>query len=287
MIGQAAKRRMTDAVAWAAALLLPALAAPAARAATSSWVWRDGGGRLAYRAQADGDRIPDFSMVGYGAGWIDLPATPPVVVTVTATTGDATARIQAALSSVAALPLQANGYRGTVQLGPGDYEIAGQIKITASGIVLRGSGRDLTSGSATRLIATGTSTRDVIAIGSTTSSPNYSGFSKIAIADARVPVGATSFTVASTAGLSVGHTINVNWSSNQAWIDANNMNLLDNPWQPCDRQQNSDRVITRIEGSRVVVDAPITSAIETIYGGGTIQRYNGFTSGGRITNVGV
>jgi autotransporter-associated beta strand protein len=261
--------------------------APEVFGATSTWVWRGTDGSLSYRAQADGDRIPDFSMVGYGAGWVDLPATPPVVVTVTATSGDATSRIQTAINTVAALPIQANGFRGTVQLAPGDYEIAGQLKIAASGVVLRGSGRDLTSGSASRLIATGTSTRDVISIGSTSAGPNYSGFSKVAIADARVPVGATSFTVASTAGLSVGHTINVNWTSNQAWINANNMNLLDNPWQPGDRQQNSDRVITRIEGNRIVVDAPITSAIETIYGGGTIQRYNGFTSGGRITNVGV
>ena len=261
--------------------------APEVFGATSTWVWRGTDGSLSYRAQSDGDRIPDFSMVGYGAGWVDLPATPPVVVTVTATTGDATSRIQTAINTVAALPIQANGFRGTVQLAPGDFEIAGQLKIAASGVVLRGSGRDLTSGSASRLIATGTSTRDVISIGSTSAGPNYSGFSKVAIADARVPVGATSFTVASTAGLSVGHTINVNWTSNQAWINANNMNLLDNPWQPGDRQQNSDRVITRIEGNRIVVDAPITSAIETIYGGGTIQRYNGFTSGGRITNVGV
>ena len=268
-------------------MMVAALVAHRACGATSTWVWRGTDGGLAYRQQDDGDRIPDFSMVGYGAGWTDLPATPPVIVTVTATTGDATSRIQTAINSVASLPLQANGYRGTVQLGPGDFEIASQLKIAASGVVLRGSGRDLTSGSASRLIATGTSTRDVISIGSTSASPNYSGFSKVAIADSRVPVGATSFNVASTAGLSVGHTINVNWTSNQAWINANGMNLLDNPWQPGDRQQNSDRVITRIEGNRVFVDAPITSAIETVYGGGTIQRYNGFTSGGRITNVGV
>jgi autotransporter-associated beta strand protein len=279
--------RIVPPAARAAVAMLAALAAPAASGATSTWIWRGGDGSLDYRTQADGDRIPDFSMVGYGAGWTDLPATPPVVVTVTATTGDTTSRIQAAINSVAALPLQVTGYRGTVQLAPGDYEIAGQLKITASGVVLRGAGRDLASGSASRLIATGTSTRDVISIGSTSPRPNHTGFSKIAIADARVPVGATSFAVASTTGLSVGHTINVNWTSNQAWIDANGMNLLANPWQPGDRQQNSDRVITRIEDNRVFLDAPITSAIETIYGGGTIQRYSGFTSGGRITNVGV
>ena len=117
--------------------MLAALAAPAASGATSTWIWRGSDGSLDYRTQADGDRIPDFSMVGYGAGWTDLPATPPVVLTVTATTGDATSRIQTAINSVASLPLQANGFRGTVQLAPGDYEIAGQLKITASGVVLR------------------------------------------------------------------------------------------------------------------------------------------------------
>lgn len=65
-----------------------------------------------------------------------------------------------------------NGFRGAVLLGPGDFEIAGQVKITASGVVLRGSGRDPASGSATRLIATGTSTRDVIAIGGVNAAEN-------------------------------------------------------------------------------------------------------------------
>ena len=104
-----------------------ALVAHRACGATSTWVWRGTDGGLAYRQQDDGDRIADFSMVGYGAGWTDLPATPPVAVTVTATTGDATSRIQTAINSVASLPLQANGFRGTVQLGPGDFEIAGQL----------------------------------------------------------------------------------------------------------------------------------------------------------------
>ncbi len=124
--------RIVPPAARAAVAILAALAAPAASGATSTWIWRGTGGSLDYRTQADGDRIPDFSMVGYGAGWTDLPTTPPVVVTVTATTGDTTSRIQAAINSAAALPLQANGYRGTVQLAPGDYEIAGQLKITRS-----------------------------------------------------------------------------------------------------------------------------------------------------------
>ena len=56
------------------------------RAVESSWVWRGDDGLLDYQVEADGDRIPDFSMVGFGAGWSDLPATPPVMITVAAAT---------------------------------------------------------------------------------------------------------------------------------------------------------------------------------------------------------
>ena len=86
MIGNA-----TPAVLRAAVMLAAALVAHRAYGATSTWVWRGTDGGLAYRQQDDGDRIADFSMVGYGAGWSDLPATPPVVVTVTAT-GSPTSR---------------------------------------------------------------------------------------------------------------------------------------------------------------------------------------------------
>ena len=263
--------------------LAAAIAAPARAEVTSSWVFRGDDGLLQYRLQPNGDRIPDFSAVGFGAGWRDLPATPPVIVTVPAAPGDATARIQEAIDAVAVQPIGPDGFRGTVQLGPGDHQIAGQVRISSSGIVLRGSGRDLGIPSATRLIATGSDDRDLIAIGGPGSGPGGIG-STIAISDARVPVGATSFRVASTAGLAVGQGLTVTWKSNQAWIDANGMNLLDNPWQPGARRQDSDRTITRIEGDRVFLDAPLTTAIEQIYGGGTIRPY---TDSNRITHVGV
>ena len=268
------------ALAWCG-VAMTAAAAGSANAAESTWVWRNGDGLLAYHTEADGDRIPDFSMVGFGAGWSDLPATPPVRVTVAAGTGDSTARIQAAINQVAALPMQPSGFRGSVLLAPGDFEIAGQLAISASGVVLRGSGT--VGAGTTRLIATGTSTRDLIAVGSSSAQRSFQG-TKIAIADDRVPVGATNFTVTDTTGLKVGQSINVNWTSNQAWINATGMDKLDNPWQPGQRQQNSDRIITRIEGNRVSIDAPITSAIDVAYGGGTIQRYS---FPGRISHVGI
>lgn len=54
--------------------------------------------------------------------------------------GDDTARIQAALDEVAARPLDGHGHRGALVLAPGVYEIAGTVRVRASGVVLRGSG---------------------------------------------------------------------------------------------------------------------------------------------------
>ena len=41
----------------------------------TSWVRTGVTGRLIYVPDAEGDRIPDFSMVGYGAGSAKYPAT--------------------------------------------------------------------------------------------------------------------------------------------------------------------------------------------------------------------
>jgi len=266
----------------AAGGLLAILATAAAVAAPeSSWVFRAADGQLDYRIEADGDRIPDFAAVGFGAGWTDLPAAPPAMISLAPIAGDNTARIQAALDAVGDMPLQPSGFRGAVLLTGGSYEIAGQLKIRASGVVLKGSGA--AGSSATRLVATGTSTRSLLTIGSSSAGRTFLG-PRIGISTERVPVGATSFEVVSTDGLVVGQPIDVRWSSNQAWIDAIGMDDLDNPWQPGSRKQNFDRIITRIEGNRVHLDAPLTMAIDTAYGGGTIQRY---TFPDRITHVGV
>lgn len=86
-----------------------------------------------------GDRIPDFSFCGYRASEEEIPMI-PVKVVVPLVRGDATATIQAAIDEVAKLTVDKNGFRGAVLLSKGTYEVSGQIKITASGIVLRGFG---------------------------------------------------------------------------------------------------------------------------------------------------
>src|SRR5204863_1471115 len=96
-------------------------------------------GKLVYTTDPSGDRIPDFSYCGYKASGQPIP-TIDIKVVVPVSKGDATLRIQSALDYVASLPVDANGFRGAVLMQKGNYEVYGQLLITASGVVLRGSG---------------------------------------------------------------------------------------------------------------------------------------------------
>ncbi|MCC5925891.1 MAG: BNR repeat-containing protein [Bacteroidetes bacterium] len=108
-------------------------------------------GRMRYTPDFRGNRLPDFSLVGYRNG-MDLPEVPVMMVVesrsalyeagnVTSPHGDDTERIQAAIDAVSSLPLDENGFRGAVLLKSGIYEIAGTLHIRASGVVLRGEGQ--------------------------------------------------------------------------------------------------------------------------------------------------
>ena len=77
---------------------------------------------LVYKSYPNGDRIPDFSFCGYRQSeypipWVDAKVYVPVV------DGDATGLIQQALNYVASLPMEPDGFRGAVQLAPGNYEL--------------------------------------------------------------------------------------------------------------------------------------------------------------------
>ena len=83
----------------------------------------------------------DFSHAGYMGGGVALPDV-PVKKTIEPSGGDDdTATIQAAIDEVSKLPLE-NGWRGAVLLAPGTYPCEGTIRISTSGVVLRGSGAD-------------------------------------------------------------------------------------------------------------------------------------------------
>jgi hypothetical protein len=236
-------------------------------------------GRLRYEQDAQGNRVPDFSACGYAGADREIPAA-PVRVSVTPGEGDDGARIQAALDQVAALPLAADGLRGTVALAAGQFEIAGQLRIAASGVVLRGAGA-LESG--TTLVATGDDRRTVIRIAGVNDRRIERG-SSVAVADDYVPVGALDLTATSAAGFAVGDAMLVSRPSTQEWVRELGCDAFGVGWRPGSRDVRWDRRIVAIQGDVLTLDAPITTAIDATYGGATVAKY---VWPGRIENVGV
>ncbi len=251
----------------------------------SQWVQRGTTGRLVYVPDAQGDRVPDFSDVGYQGGKLSLPDV-PAAVTIQPVAGDNTAHIQAAIDQVAAMPLGPDGFRGAVLLEAGHYDISGQLTIGASGVVLRGVGEGAND---TVLRATGTSQRDLIEVlGS--GSQSLTGSTRQMV-DKVVPV---------RAEFPCRHNLRVcsgrhgsHYPSQPGELDQRYRHGHDPPrpdgspitqWQPGSIDLRFDRVITRIEGDRIFVDAPLTNAFELQYGGGQIKKY---TWSDRIENVGI
>jgi hypothetical protein len=242
----------------------------------------DKGGKLIYAIASNGDRIPDYSYCGYMASEKPIPeATVRVVVPLKP--GDATLRIQAALDYVAGLPAGQGGVRGAVLLNKGVYNVNGSLKINASGVVLRGSGMG-TNG--TILLAAGKDRETFIHV----SGKNDRQTEKeIKITDAYVPVNANIVHIASGADIKTGDMVIVHRSSTQAWIntiktDHFGGDLTALAWKPGERDIYWDRKVVAVNGSAITLDAPLTTALDTAYGGGLIATYKW---PGRIVQVGV
>jgi hypothetical protein len=179
------------------------------------------GGALEYLADARGNRVPDFSHAGYAGGGVPLPLLPPRV-TVSPVEGDDGARIQAAIDYVSSLELDANGFRGAVQLTTGRFDVAGQIRIAASGVVLRGSGAEA---GGTVLVATGTDRRTLIEVAGADRRRKLA--EPVAVTDNYVPVNAKTLRVAHAKRFSVGQSVVVERASTSEWIETIGMD-----WAP-------------------------------------------------------
>ena len=243
-------------------------------------------GRLAYVPDAQGNTIHDASHAGYRGGGVAIP-TVPVRETAWPVAGDNTAHVQAAIDRVSARTPDANGLRGAVLLRAGYYRLAAPLRIQASGVVLRGEGMGDTG---TVLVGTGTGPTTggggqstLVLIGGA-SGVAVKDDTRRAVADDYVPVGARSFRVASAAGVRPGQAVMVRRIGNQAWIDAVGMNgeTPASRWRPFNVEW--DRVVVDVQGNTITVDAPLTCAIETRWGGGEVLLYD---EAGRIEHVGV
>ena len=239
-------------------------------------------GRLAYTNDSLGNRIPDFSYCGYMAGNENIPDA-VIKVIVPLKEGDATLRIQSALNYVSALKVGKSGLRGAVLLEKGSYQVAGILKINASGVVLRGSG---TGVNGTKLFATGLDRMGIIQI---VGKSDRAEGEPAAITDSYVPVNAMQVKVANAAAFKTGDNILIRRATTKNWIDDLGTDhfgggVTSLGWKPGQREIIWDRKIVKINGTVITVDAPITTALDAKYGGATISKY---TWNGRISNSGV
>jgi len=264
--------------AWLALLLLPVAAFALQRPPV---VKVTKGGGLEYTADAAGNRLPDFSSAGYGGGGVALPGVPARVL-VTPVAGDNDARIQAAIDFVSELKPDAQGIRGAVQLSVGRFEVAGQLKISASGVVLRGAGPG-TDG--TVIVATGTDRRALIRL---QGAPEPKAGPTIAVADALAPVGAVELHVKDGAALHRGDEVVIARPATEEWIHELGMDVAPGrqqfAWKMPAMTLHWDRMITAVEGDRLTLDAPLTTALDAKLGGGTVAVREW---PGRLTQVGV
>src|SRR4026208_1744288 len=104
---------------------------------TTSLVYPGIDGKLVYVADSLGNKIPDFSNAGYKGGGVAIPYV-TIKETVWPVRGANSTNIQAAIGRVSSLPLDASGFRGTVLLKMGFYDLEKPLYIKASGVVLRG-----------------------------------------------------------------------------------------------------------------------------------------------------
>ncbi len=243
-------------------------------------------GHLVYTPDANGNVVPDFSAVGYMNSEAPIP-TVGVVLTVNPIVGDNLDNVQNAINQVAAMPLDANGFRGAILFTAGTYNISDTVIISASGIVLRGVGSTV---SGTNFIATKTSQHVLFDfIGANGTAYISSNSTRKDITDLYVPVGTKQITVASGHTFAVGNKVFVHRIPNDAWISLLGMNLLSTidpaatDWTASAYDMNSERKIMSINGNVITLDAPIMDIIDPLYSTGELVKF----TDNRIQNCGI
>jgi hypothetical protein len=288
-----------------AGILLASCAA--AERPPSEWVYAGGDGKLVYRTTERGDRIMDFSHAGYMGGGVALPDV-AVARTVAPTDGDDDAAVvQSAVDEVAALPL-VGGFRGAVLLEPGVYRCERAIEISASGVVLRGSGA--TEDSRSTLLLTGRPHAAVVVRGGgegrrgrrrdgDEGRPGPSGDDdndeqrfETTIADDYVPSGTTTLTVNDATGLAVGDWVAIRKPVTRAWIEFMQMHDLmrdgdRQTWLRTGQGLNAERQIAAIDGNTLTLDVPLSDSIDAQFLGDVPADLDKISPPGRLSQVGV
>ncbi len=244
------------------------------------------GGKLTYTPDELGNIIPDFSHVGYRYGDEPIPDI-PVVVEVEPVEGDDGATIQAAINSLSGKSPDNHGFRGAILLKKGTYQVAGQILINVSGVVLRGEGN---SSDGTVIIAEGTDQRSLIKVDNGTMRTIHES-SRVSIIEPYVPVGRKFVVVSDATGYDAGDRIVLYRPGTTRWISDLKMDQIPPhssgtpiyQWKPSDYSFYFERLVTKVSNDTLFFRNPVVMAMESNYGGGSVYKYH-FN---RLENIGI
>lgn len=238
-------------------------------------------GTISYVPDRLGNIIPDFSGVGYRQGQVPIPQL--AVTRSIEPTGDDDVSIQKAIDELGMAEPDKQGFRGVLLLKKGVYKIKTSLRISQSGIVLRGEGAD------TKIIAVGTGQRNLINVAGKGAISEIAG-TKRTILDNYVAVGSFSFRINDASVFKKGDKIILKIPGTDRWITDIKMNRIDirdsatRQWTAKEYDLLFERTIIKVDGNRVFIDNPVMMAMEKKYGGGEIYKY---TFEGRIRQVGV
>ena len=211
----------------------------------------------------------DYSTCGYHASEQAIPDV-KATVTVSWQAGDCARLIQQAIDHVATMEPDANGHRGAVVLGEGSFTISEPLRITASGIVLRGMGRNRTT-----LIKQGVDRGAMIYI-EVKGKRREVRKDTIRVTNETIAAGSCRLNVRGTT-LKPGERILIVRPCTKEWIEHLKMDdfgggLDYTGWKPTDIDITWDRTVKAVDGNTITLDAPITTTISQDFGGAYILR---------------
>lgn len=211
----------------------------------------------------------DYSTCGYHASETIIPYVRNVV-RVDAAEGDCSPVIQQAIDYVSNLKPDANGFRGAVLLTEGTFYLDAPLRVSQSGVVIRGMGKQ-----STILVKRGFDRGAAIYLegkGKTAETENP----VIAEVQTFTKAGSTELTLSQTKGIAAGSRIQIIRPSTKEWIASLQMTgfgggLDYTGWHPTDIDITWERVVTAVQGNRITLDAPITASLSPDYGGAQVK----------------
>ena len=205
----------------------------------------------------------DYSTCGYHASEQSIPDV-KAIWTIGQREGDCSTLIQQAIDDVARRKPDANGHRGAVVLGEGTFVIDHPLRITASGIVVRGMGRTKTT-----LVKRGADRGAAIYIEGTAAKQYGTDTLRTT---AKAPAGTTTLTVSGHIDkYAVGDRVRIVRPCTRDWIGHLKMEdfgggLDYTGWKPTDIDIAWDRTITALGGDSITFDAPVTTTLTPEWG---------------------